>query len=80
MTEKVYLFGTKDRAINHIFLLMKYVTWCTKNFEKSFSMNVFKYNLYKRIKADEFYKSIKQFECKWKKFPRLYRNLKEIFE
>ena len=80
VTEKVYLFGTKDRAINHIFLLMKYVTWFTKNFEKSFSMNVFKYNLYKRIKADEFYKSNKQFECKWKKFPRLYRNLKEIFE
>ena len=32
MTEKGYLFGTKDRAINHIFLLMKYVTWSTKKF------------------------------------------------
>ena len=32
------------------------------------------------MKADEFDKSNNQFECKWKKFSRLYRNLKEIFE
>ena len=43
-------------------------------------MNVFKYNLYKGIKADVSYKSNKHFKWKWKTFPRLYRNLKEIFE
>ena len=61
LNEGEYLFGCNYPAVNHIFLLMKFTTWFIRNFEKLFNINIFRYNLYKRIKADESYKSTVKF-------------------
>lgn len=79
-TEHEYIFGCKNPALNHIFLIMKYIIWSLKNFEKPFNLNVFRYNMYKRIKAEEMYKSEVKFNMKWNKFLILYMDLKESYE
>ena len=80
ITEHNYLFGYKDPAATLICILMKYITWSTRNYGSSFSVYSFKYSLFKRIKVDEYFKSRVKFETKWKSYLKLYEVLKDAFE
>ena len=55
--ERGFIFGVREKAVNHILMIIKYTIWFLKNSDELLSINTFKFQLYKRIKADEFYKS-----------------------
>ena len=79
-SEYEYFFGVRDKAVNHIFVIIKYTIWFLKNSGKPLNINVFLFQLYKRIKADDHYKSRGSFHIKWKRYSTLYNVLKNSFE
>ena len=56
-SEKEYIFGVRDKALNHIFMIIRYTIWLLKNLGKPLNINIFRFQLFKRINADECYKS-----------------------
>ena len=78
--ENEYIFGVRDKAVNHIIMIIKYTIWLLKDLGKPLNINSFRFQLYKPIKADECYKAKRIFNLKWKKYSSLYINLKNSFK
>ena len=51
--ENEYIFGVRDKALNHMFMIIKYTIWLLKNLGNSLNINTFRFQLYKRMKAEE---------------------------
>ena len=80
LSENEYIFGVRDKALNHIFMIIKYTNWLLKNLGKPLNIDTFRFQLNKRIKADECYKSKRILTLKWQKYSSLYSNLKSSFK